>query len=76
MDRNDPRHARAVGEQMRAALIMLCFGFGVLAFLVAIDRPEWFHIQPGTATAAAMVRAADRKTELASPSAPARAGRE
>jgi len=31
----------------------------VLAFLTAIDRPEWFHLKPATGTAAAMVYASD-----------------
>ncbi len=35
------------------------FGLTVLAFLTAIDRPEWFHLKPATGTAAAMVYASD-----------------
>lgn len=52
----DPREKTLV-ETVRASLIMLCFGLGVLAFLVAIDRPEWFHIRPVSGTAAAMSNA-------------------
>lgn len=40
-------------------LALLAFGLAVLAFLTAIDRPEWFHLKPATGTAAAMVYASD-----------------
>ena len=40
-------------------LALLMFGRTVLAFLTAIDRPEWFHLKPATGTAAAMVYASD-----------------
>lgn len=40
-------------------LALLMFGLTVLAFLTAIDRPEWFHLKPVTGTAAAMVYASD-----------------
>lgn len=43
----------------RVALLM--FGLTVLAFLTAIDRPEWFHLKPATGTAAAMVYASDHQ---------------
>lgn len=46
----------------RLALIM--FGLTVLAFLTAIDRPEWFHLKPATGTAAAMVYASDRQADV------------
>jgi hypothetical protein len=38
---------------------LLVFGLSILAFLTAIDRPEWFHLKPATGTAAAMVYASD-----------------
>ncbi len=38
-------------------LALLVFGLTVLAFLTAIDRPEWFHVRPATGTAAAMANA-------------------
>lgn len=40
-------------------LALLMFGLTVLAFLTAIDRPEWFRLKPATGTAAAMVYASD-----------------
>lgn len=43
----------------RASLIMLCLGLGILAYLIVIDRREWFHIRPGSGSAAAMAHAAD-----------------
>lgn len=45
----------------RLALIM--FGLTVLAFLTAIDRPEWFRLKPATGTAAAMVYASDHRPD-------------
>ena len=33
-------------------LALLLFGLTVLAFLTAIDRPEWFHLKPASGTAA------------------------
>jgi len=50
------RH-RSLIESARASLLMLAFGLSVLAFLIAIDRPEWFHVRPATGTAAAMANA-------------------
>ena len=51
-------NAKSGRESLRASIIMLCFGLGILAFLVAIERPEWFHIRPVSGTAAAMAHAA------------------
>lgn len=51
-----PQH-RGLIESARASLLMLAFGLSVLAFLIAIDRPEWFHLRPATGTAAAMANA-------------------
>lgn len=36
---------------------LLLFGIATLAFLIVIDREEWFHIKPATGTAAAMSHA-------------------
>ncbi|NTS64689.1 hypothetical protein HRV97_05915 [Sphingomonas sp. HHU CXW] len=54
-DSNIPH--RSLMESIRASLLMLGFGLSVLAFLIAIDRPEWFHVRPATGTAAAMANA-------------------
>lgn len=51
-----PQH-RSLIESARASLLMLAFGLSVLAFLIAIDRPEWFQVRPATGTAAAMANA-------------------
>jgi len=40
--------------------MLLAFGLGMLAFLVAIDRPEWFHMRPMSGTASALSNASDR----------------
>jgi hypothetical protein len=31
---------------LKASLFYLCFGLSVLAFLVALERPEWFSERP------------------------------
>jgi hypothetical protein len=56
MHEPNPR-GRSLIESLRASLLMLGFGLSVLAFLIAIDRPEWFHLRPATGTAAAMAHA-------------------
>jgi hypothetical protein len=58
MPYDDPSTVTRLLETVRASLIMLAFGIAVLAFLIAIERPQWFHIQPGTATALAISEAA------------------
>ena len=59
MPPHDNHGPRAATEWLRSSLAMLAFGLGILAFLVAIDRPEWFHIRPATGTATAMSAAAN-----------------
>ena len=54
---------KSLVETIRASLIMLCFGLGILAFLISIDRPQWFHIRPVSGTAAAMSQAASPSAE-------------
>ncbi|WP_277971194.1 hypothetical protein [Sphingomonas echinoides] len=41
-------------DTLRGSLLFLMFGISMLAFLVAIDRPEWFVLKPATGTAVAM----------------------
>jgi hypothetical protein len=55
---NEDRDKGAM-ETLRSSLIMLCFGLAILAFLVAIERPGWFHLRPVSGTAAAMAKASD-----------------
>jgi hypothetical protein len=49
-------------ERSIGSLIIMTFGIGSLAFLVAIDRPHWFHIRPVSGAAAAMAYAAEPST--------------
>jgi len=46
--------------------LLLLFGCGVLAFLVSVDRLDWFSIRPATGTSIAMARS----TEKPQPAAP------
>lgn len=57
---HDPDNHKSGGipQPLKSSLLMLSFGLMILAYLVAIDRPEWFHIRPVTGTAAAMSHAA------------------
>lgn len=55
-DDNRPDYNRA-RETMIGRLLLLAFGVGVLTFLVAIDRAEWFSIRPATGTSIAMAAA-------------------
>lgn len=50
----DPDHTR---ETLVGRLLLLGFGLGVLSFLVAIERTEWFAIRPATGTSIAMAAA-------------------
>lgn len=39
--------------------LLFLFGCGVLAFLVAVDRVDWFSIRPATGTSIAMARSTE-----------------
>jgi hypothetical protein len=52
------KHRRAI-EALGGRLLLVMFGLGVLGFLVAIDRPDWFAIRPATGTSIAMANAAN-----------------
>jgi hypothetical protein len=54
----DPRNSEPNFASAKASATMLLFGLAILAFLVAIDRPEWFHLRPASGTAVAMANAA------------------
>jgi hypothetical protein len=46
-------------EVFTGRALLLLFGLGVLGFLVAVDRTEWFSIRPATGTSIAMANASD-----------------
>lgn len=54
-----PHHDTRLEAQrrLRGTMGLLSVGLAVLAFLVAIDRPEWFHIRPATGTSIALSHA-------------------
>jgi hypothetical protein len=53
-----PNDARLEAQRrLRGTMGLLSVGLAVLAFLVAIDRPEWFHIRPATGTSIALSHA-------------------
>lgn len=56
-----PTHAALEDARHRLTGTMGLMGFGmaILAFLVAIDRPQWFHIRPATGTSLALSHAMD-----------------
>ncbi|WP_395392617.1 hypothetical protein WBP07_16205 [Novosphingobium sp. BL-8A] len=45
-------------QALRSNLLLFLFGLGVLGFLVAIDRAEWFSLKPATGTSVSMHHAA------------------
>ncbi len=55
---SDPEN-NVTNASWRSALTLIVFGFGILAFLVAIDHPQWFRLKPSTGTAMAMSKAVD-----------------
>jgi hypothetical protein len=59
VNQREDRETRNVVETLRGSLTMLAFGLGVLAFLIGIDRPEWFNLRPASGAAAAMSKASD-----------------
>ena len=61
-DRSNTGHDDQPLNPLWGRLALLMFGLTVLAFLTAIDRPEWFHLKPATGTAAAMVYASDHQS--------------
>lgn len=62
---NDARREAQRRFQETAGLFL--FGLAVLAFLVAIDRPEWFHIRPATGTSVALSHVTNTATNLKHP---------
>ncbi len=59
-DQNDGK-AGGIPQSLRSSLMMLTFGLVILAYLVAIDHPEWFHIRPVSGAAAAMFDASTNR---------------
>ncbi|MEE4452392.1 hypothetical protein [Novosphingobium resinovorum] len=47
--------------------LLFLFGCGVLAFLVAVDRVDWFSIRPATGTSIAMARSTEAAEKSATP---------
>lgn len=58
---DDREHTGGLPQSLRASLMMLTFGLVILAYLVAIDHPEWFHIRPVSGAAAAMFDASTNR---------------
>ena len=59
---SDGRMNRAALERLIGSLMLLSFGCLMLAYLIAIDRTEWFSLRPASGTAAAMSNAAHAET--------------
>jgi hypothetical protein len=57
MTQYDGHDRKTLLDTLRGTLAVLLFGVGALAFLIAIDRPEWFNLRPASGTAAAMSHA-------------------
>jgi hypothetical protein len=61
--RPDPRQQASTEASLRlkGTMTLLGVGLAILAFLVAIDRPQWFHIRPATGTSLALSHAMNGK---------------
>lgn len=59
MPRSDHHDRKTLRTTLRSSLMMLAFGFFILAYLVSIDRPEWFRLRPASGTAVAMAHASN-----------------
>jgi hypothetical protein len=67
--------SQEASHRLKGTMALLGVGLAILAFLVAIDRPQWFHIRPATGTSLAMShamggKAADKNHQPAKPAAP------
>lgn len=69
MNRPNDADRTSSTETFRGSLLFLGFGLAMLAFLVAIDRPEWFKLRPVSGTAVAMAKAAELADKPSSTSA-------
>lgn len=58
---NDAERAR-LRQSLVGNFLLLLFGLGVLGFLVAVDRAEWFTLRPVSGTSVALSHAATAKT--------------
>ena len=59
---NDAERAR-LRQSLVGNFLLLLFGLGVLGFLVAVDRAEWFTLRPVSGTSVALSHAATGKAE-------------
>jgi hypothetical protein len=57
MRKTDDHARKKMVDQLLGSLALLGFGCLMLAYLVAIDRTEWFNLRPASGTAAAMSNA-------------------
>lgn len=60
MNQTDPKTRRTMIEKAAASFMLLCFGLGSLAYLIAIDRADWFAVRPASGAALAMANASDK----------------
>ncbi|WP_395329516.1 hypothetical protein WBP06_15350 [Novosphingobium sp. BL-8H] len=59
---NDAERAR-LRQSLVGNFLLLLFGLGVLGFLVAVDRAEWFTLRPVSGTSVALSKAATVRTD-------------
>ncbi|HEX7854312.1 MAG TPA: hypothetical protein VF503_11510 [Sphingobium sp.] len=58
MHKFDDQDGRNKKDALLGSLMLLAFGLSVLAFLVVIDRPQWFELRPASGVASAISQAA------------------
>lgn len=57
--RDDDDRWTSYPHSLKSSLVVFCFGIGLLAFLIAIDRPHWFRLRPMMGVAQAMALAGE-----------------
>ena len=63
MNQSDNQDRRTSIGKAAASLLLLSFGLGCLAFLIAIDRADWFALRPASGAALAMASASDKHAD-------------
>ncbi|WP_088190934.1 hypothetical protein [Sphingobium sp. Z007] len=63
MNQPDHKNRRTMIEKAAGSFMLLSFGLASLAYLIAIDRADWFAVRPASGVAQAMANASDKYAE-------------
>lgn len=65
MNQPTPKNRRTMIEKAAGSFMLLSFGLASLAYLIAIDRADWFAVRPASGVAQAMANASDKYADQA-----------